>query len=64
MAIEIIERRDPNPQTYRRRCPMCTSVLQFTAKDGFWFQTYQGQFLSIDCPVCKRPVTIHICEGN
>lgn len=60
MAIEILERREPNPEKYERRCPMCASLLQFTVNDGFWFQTYRGQFISLDCPVCKKPITINI----
>jgi hypothetical protein len=58
MAIEIIERGElPGEKQYEASCNLCRSRLKFLRADAkITYDQRDGDFLTITCPVCLRPV--------
>lgn len=51
--MKIIERRDPD--TRRKRCCNCQSLLEYTREDIYNYNLEQSQYAPapyIECPVC------------
>ena len=52
--MKVIERRDPN--TRRKRCEYCESLLEYSKEDIVFIDTeYETfSFYYITCPICNR----------
>lgn len=60
MLVEVLKRGEsPGNRVYEVTCRVCHSELRFKEFEGEYHRDQRdGDFLSIQCPVCKRPVTV------
>lgn len=66
MTIEVIRRGHlPENDQFDVQCTHCKSDLRFQRKDGrFTSDQRDGDFLTIDCPVCNHAVHVAADKGK
>ena len=46
-----------NPPTYKKKCPYCKSVLEYTESDKDYLGNGCEDYF-INCPVCKKNIQV------
>lgn len=66
MAIEIIRRGHlPENDRFEAQCHNCHTQIAFLRSDGkLTFDQRDGDFLTVDCPHCHRPVHVSTRKAN
>jgi len=62
--MKVIKRgQKPEERIYRATCNNCKSVLEFTAGEAKYNSDQRdGDFSSVDCPVCGSNVTVQTSQ--
>ena len=57
--MKIIERGElPESKIYRTQCNHCKTVFEFEKREAKARFDRNEHYLTIDCPVCKRTVSV------
>ena len=60
--MEILFRgTPPEEKEYTGECYYCKTKVKFKAKEGkTTYDQRDGNFISISCPVCNKPITVSV----
>jgi RNase P subunit RPR2 len=66
MTIKVIRRGHlPQNDQFDATCRKCHSEIQFLRSDGrFTSDQRDGDFLTVDCPVCGDPIHVDAKKGK